>query len=164
MPKFRDITGQRFGRLVAIKVVSKTRRAAPRIDTKWLCQCDCGQQHITGLTSLRTGSTSSCGCLAAEGNNATHGAARNGKLTPEYMSWKGMRARCQYKKHKDYKSYGGRGITVCERWSKFENFLADMGERPPGYSIERIDVNGHYEPANCTWIPMSDQPKTRRRR
>jgi hypothetical protein len=91
-----------------------------------------------------------------------HGAACGGKTTPEYRSWHGLRGRCNNPTHQDYENYGGRGIRVCERWDRFENFLADMGSRPPGYSIERIDVNGHYEPANCKWIPLSEQSKNRR--
>lgn len=80
-----------------------------------------------------------------------------------YAVWVNMRHRCQCPHNRVFKHYGGRGIAVCERWMDFENFLADMGECPPGYSIERIDVNGHYEPTNCEWIPMRDQRKNQRR-
>lgn len=78
-------------------------------------------------------------------------------FTPEYASWKAMRNRCNYKGNKSYSYYGGRGITVCERWDSFVNFLADMGSKPEGYTLDRIDVNGNYEPSNCRWASKSQQ-------
>jgi hypothetical protein len=151
-----DVTGQRFGRLTAITVQSKDSK------TKWRCQCDCGNFTVTRLDALRSGATQSCGCRKAETDqmrSRTHGKTG----TFEHICWQNMHQRCRTPARRDYKYYGGRGIRVCSRWAKFENFLADMGECPPGYSIERIDVNGNYEPANCKWIPIGDQSNNTRR-
>jgi hypothetical protein len=113
---------------------------------------------------LRNGDTNSCGCLKLEvlAKRATHGATRYNQITPEYQSWLDMHKRCSNPRSERFNAYGGRGISVCERWSSFENFLSDMGPRPEGYSIERNDVNGNYEQSNCKWIPYEDQYKNRR--
>jgi hypothetical protein len=128
----------------------------------WLCQCDCGNEITLSSNPLQRGNTKSCGCLKPEsiGNaHRTHGM-RN---TPEYDVWAGMRQRCTNPNHVGYANYGGRGITVCKRWDIFENFIADMGQRPnSNYTIDRIDNNGNYEPGNCQWLKSGDQQKNKR--
>lgn len=132
----------------------------------WKCQCKCGKIVVILGSSLRTGNTTSCGCLRTDFlttgvANRRHGLSR----TPTYEAWKAMFQRCYNPKHKSYGDYGGRGITVCERWREsFDNFLADMGERPKGkHSIDRFpNQNGNYEPGNCRWATWKEQHRNRR--
>lgn len=162
-----NITGQRFGRLVVVaRAGSRGDRAA------WACRCDCGSEtSVTGV-NLRSGSTHSCGCLnrqrASERMTARltrHGHAPAGKPSGTYNSWTTMRARCTRPSITHFKDYGGRGITVCDRWlNSFDNFLADMGERPPGLTLERNDNDGNYELSNCRWATRSEQQLNRRRK
>ncbi len=159
--KGADITGAKFHRLTAIR---PTGRYIGR-SAVWECLCDCGNKIETAINALRHGSTKSCGCLRREktsaqltSQNTTHG--RSG--TPEHASWKAAIQRCTNPKDKRYSDYGGRGIKVCERWQKFENFLADMGERPPGTGLDRINNDGNYEPGNCRWATASEQCQNRR--
>lgn len=148
-----DIIGQRFGRLIAIR-----RYAKP---SKWLCQCDCGGQTITSITNLRSGNTQSCGCLKQERlrERRTHGFDRS---DPTYSSWANMHTRCRNKTREGYKDYGGRGIKICKRWYKFENFLADMGRRPKSKVLDRINNNGDYKPSNCRWVTQLQSSRNRR--
>ena len=164
MPAYLDITGQRFGRLVALRDAGRKRNSNKRSTVVWLCRCDCGKEVITTGVLLRAGETKSCGCLKRiNSGRRTHGMSSYGTTrTPEYVTWGMMRKRCNNKNDARYNDYGGRGITVCERWNSFENFLADMGPRPKGFSIERVNVDGNYEPSNCKWIPWRDQSKNRR--
>lgn len=147
-----DLTGRRFGRLVAVSVCGRTKQGY-----RWLCKCDCGKDHTVVGKGLKAGDTKSCGCLAVDAATAT--AKHGGHGTPTYSVWKGMRTRCL---DKNNPHYGGRGIRCCNRWSKFQNFLDDMGERPKGASIERINNDGDYEPSNCRWATHYEQVRNTR--
>lgn len=151
-------SGDRFGRLTVLRDLG-TRGKQSR---DWLCQCDCGAlPRAVPQTSLKSGQTQSCGCLGAERRRAactTHGHHKS----PEYRIWYGMRGRCENPNEFAFRDYGGRGILICERWSQFENFLADMGHRPAGTSIERLDNDLGYEPDNCVWATKHQQSRNRR--
>lgn len=161
---FKDLTGQRFGRLVAIRRIEPAQGATRR-RTMWLCQCDCGQQcEKCGWQLGRR--IRSCGCLQQESRitaNATHGHSsrrRGNKQTTTYTIWLNMLKRCANPRDTHYDRYGGRGITVCDRWRQsFEAFIADMGERPDGLTLERKENDGDYEPGNCRWATRAEQSR-----
>lgn len=170
MTRVIDVAGQTFGRLTVIWPVGITveRRAL------WLCVCSCGKLAIVAGTSMRRGGTSSCGCLRTEMNvikikkfhGGIHGHAKRGKISPEFNSWSGAKDRCFNKNNHAYARYGGRGITMCERWkNSFSAFLEDVGIKPSAeYSIDRWPNNdGNYEPGNCRWATKSQQVHNRRK-
>lgn len=163
MGKFRDLTGQRFGRLTAASYTPDRRRTGGP-EGAWFVQCDCGVRKTVRPYLLTSGQQVSCGCYAREQSSLrvrTHGRTD----TFEFRVWTAMRKRCQYMKHPKYHLYGGRGITVCPEWEDFETFFADMGECSfPAGSIERLDNDKGYEPTNCVWLPKVQQSKNRRRR
>lgn len=155
--KVIDILGVRFGRLVAERFLGIENHAAI-----WECRCDCGNMTTAKTRYLRYGRKRSCGCLhidTASGVNRRHGMHG----TPTYKSWSSMIQRCTNSNHDDFHNYGGRGITVLDRWLSFDAFHKDMGTRPPvGYSIDRIDVNGNYGPGNCRWATTKEQQSNKR--
>lgn len=163
-----DITGNRYGRWTVIKRSERKDKYGKSI---WICKCDCGNIKEVQRGNLVSGYSKSCGCLKIEISiekivkfSTSHGFSKRKNRSPTYKSWLSMKQRCYTEKRKNFKNYGGRGIYVCDRWkNSFENFLLDMGERPPGTSLDRIDVNGNYEPSNCRWADSETQYNNTRR-
>jgi hypothetical protein len=144
-----NLRWKRFGRLVVRDYAG---------GTKWVCICDCGAHRIVSGASLRGGKTRSCGCLARD-VATKHGMSRS----KEYNAWKSMKARCFNPRHQAYENYGGRGITVCEKYLPFEGWFPDVGLAPsPDHSLDRIDNDGNYAPGNVHWATRSEQTRNRR--
>ncbi len=160
MIQYEDMTGRRFGRLV-VTGLSPYRTKSGKI--LWIAKCDCGGEKITQPSNLRCGDTQSCGCIKRElmvARNFIHGESRS----PEFRSWAAMLSRCTNERLREYPQYGGRGIAVCDRWREFANFLTDMGRRPTAkHTLERLNVNGNYEPDNCSWATQAEQLRNMRR-
>lgn len=155
------MTGRVCGRLTVLQEAGKHRW--PR----WLCLCNCGKQTVVPGFRLRAGITKSCGCgMVASGpehRNFRHGHGRKRAVTKLYRAWQSMRERCNCPGFAGYHLYGGRGITVCDRWFVFDTFADDMGPHPgPGFSLDRIDVDGNYEPSNCRWATRKEQAANKR--
>lgn len=153
---FEDLSGKRFGRLVVVSRSENRKKS-----TMWECKCDCGNIKVIGADSLKNGATKSCGCLLYESKNFTHGLT-NSRL---YNIWSKMKDRCFRENDSAYKWYGGRGITICQEWiddfMNFYNWSMENGYKE-NLTIDRINVNGNYEPDNCRWVTMKTQQNNRR--
>ena len=156
MPAPLALTGQRFGHLTALDRAGKDQFHA----WMWRCRCDCGAETVVRGSTLTAGRTSACASCATRESNTTHGKSDSAL----YRRWRAMKARCTNPNTKHYPDYGGRGIRVCGRWlHSFENFVADMGSTfEPELWIDRIDVDGNYEPSNCRWATPLAQQRNKR--
>lgn len=153
-----DLVGKRFSRVEVLSFHSKTPKGN---HVRWNCICDCGKVMVVLGGNLKNGHTNSCGCYRDERRSESH--TKHGLSgTAEFVIWAGMRQRCNNPENTAYKRYGGRGIKVCRRWDKFENFLSDMGKRPsPELSIDRINNNKGYSKSNCRWGTDEEQRRNK---
>lgn len=152
-----NLSNQQIGNWTVLRCFGETSRH----EKLWRCRCNCG--HISVLTAayIKAGLTRSC--RSCRGRlSVTHGHTRHHQKSPTYKTWRAMMNRCHYPSQNNYRHYGGRGIRVCRRWRKFASFLADMGKRPKGKTLDRRRVNGHYTPSNCRWATQSEQLRNRR--
>jgi hypothetical protein len=153
--KIRTLTGHKSGRLTVRSFMGMRKGRAT-----WLCDCACGGTTTVSGHKLASGQTRSCGCLKIK-----HGKAKLRGRSPEYVTWLDMKARCTDPSHISYKNYGGRGITVCPEWlMSFKAFYRDLGQRPSGLTLDRIENNGNYEPGNCKWSTRAEQNRNARPR
>lgn len=161
----QELLGSVYGRLMVKGPAPRQGKAG---NLAWWCVCSCGKEIIAAGTMLRCGNTMSCGCARVESlteRNYKHGASFRRSETPTYRSWKAMHTRCTNPNQPGWPNYGGRGIKVCARWGDFNNFLADMGERPDDKTLDRYpDPDGDYEPANCRWATSKEQAANKRPR
>jgi len=156
--------GKRYGRLIVIADAPRS----PKREIVYRCRCDCGKELEVPGCRIRAGHSKSCGCLSREITAiqfTTHGQTKGNVRTPEYQAWVSMLSRVRAKHGEVYRAYGARGITVCERWKFFEHFFSDMGAMPNAkLTLDRINNDGNYEPANCRWATRGQQMHNRRPR
>ena len=152
-----NLIGMVFGRWT---VVSRSKNRSYNGNVKWLCRCQCGTEKEVAGDFLKRNKSTSCGCYQKE---KMHWIQLSGiSHTPEYTTWMSMLSRCENPNDAAYKHYGGRGITICDEWHDINNFIADMGKKPSGKSLDRIDVNSHYNKNNCRWATPKEQQNNRR--
>lgn len=162
MPNKRlDLVGQRFTRLVVTEFAGQDKMK----QSLFKCICDCGKEHSGRGYALRNGTLKSCGCLRIdEGKKVGHQAKKHGMInTPTYKTWQSMKNRCLNPNHNKYNSYGGLGVKIADKWHSFEGFLEDMGVRPDGLTLDRINPFGDYTKENCRWADDATQFKNTRR-
>jgi hypothetical protein len=161
---FINLVGRRFGRWLVLAIHPKRGRSGHVL---WRTRCECNTESVVDGSALRRGSSTSCGCFqreqAAKRPHAIkHGHARRGKTTSAYRRWQNMFQRCFNPNNPGYLTYGARGIRPCEAWHSFLNHYADVGDAPPGKSIDRVNVDGNYEPDNVRWASAREQALNRR--
>ena len=162
MPRVVNLVGRRFGRLVVQYKSDRITQGRGR--NHWVCVCDCGNTTTCSTSHLKSGDSRSCGCLNIDSireRSTIHGHARPGKVSKTFIAWQNMMGRCYDKKDAKYYRYGERGIFVCDSWHQFKPFLIDMGEKPDGLSLDRINNDGNYEPENCRWTTQKVQQNNR---
>jgi hypothetical protein len=153
--RIKDVTGMKFGRITVVGYVGQPENGS---GSRWLCRCECGGETVTRSTALKSGWTRSCGCYRMD-----QVVKHMDSNSSEYRTWDAMKRRCFNPETKHFEHYGGRGITVCDRWREsYANFLSDMGRRPsPKHSLDRIDNDGNYELSNCRWTLQVIQIRNR---
>lgn len=163
MPQPSDMAGMQFGALTVVRRGEDHIRANGKRVVRWECVCRCGQTRLLNRQSLK--SSKSCGCMVKELvglHLLKHGYARKRSKSTTYKKWESMRSRVRSNRPHWKAAYKDRGIVVCERWDSYENFLADMGECPPGLTLDRINPDGNYEPSNCRWATWEVQHNNKR--
>jgi len=161
-----DMSGRKFGRWLVLYRAETPAYEKNKGRAYWFCRCECGDERVVRGNALRNGQSLSCGCLKVDRTKETqtiHGQAIPGHQSGAYMSWHAMIRRCLHETSSTYPRYGGRGVTVCERWNDFQKFLEDMGDRPPGMTLDRFpNGDGNYEPGNCRWATRGQQQENRK--
>lgn len=160
-PRF-SLVGNKFSRLLVMSVAGYTLPPCGKAEWFYVCKCECGNEKNVSGQNLIKGASRSCGCMQKE-HGATINLKHGASYSPTYNSWAGMIQRCTNNKHDAFKNYGERGITVCDRWQVFENFLHDMGHRPDGKTLDRIDNDKGYFLGNCRWATPKEQTSNKRK-